>query len=472
MDEATASGTAPVPTPASLPTPSSLPTPGSLPQRTAVAVPSGSSVPNPGAMKQPAMKKPAVKQGSDPSRFGRVTDDGTVYLTAPEGELVVGQWAAGPPAEGLAFFGRKYDDLVVEIELVSRRLVDGRASGEQAQLVLAKVREGLTARSFVGDIVALESKCEALEVSIATAKAAAQAQKAEQRARASVAREALTVEAESLADSTSWKSTSERFASMIEEWKSLPHADRSGEQAMWKRISAARTQFDKARRAHFAELDSDRKVAVARKRELIAQAEALTSSTDWAGTGRKLRDLMTAWKDAPRSSKQDEDKLWKRFKAAQDVFYAAKTVSDSAEEDSLKENIPAKESLVAEAEALLPVTETSVAKRALRSISERWEKVGDLPRADRDRLERRLKVVEDAVRGSEAETWKRTNPETRARAESTANAFTDGIAKLEGKRAKALEKGDLVEVDRLDASIAGTRALLGAAQAAAAEFKG
>ena len=81
-------------------------------------------------------------------------------------------------------------------------------------------------------------------------------------------------------------------------------------------------------------------------------------------------------------------------------------------------------------------------------------------------------MVEDAVRGSEAETWKRTNPETRARAESTANAFTDGIAKLEGKRAKALEKGDLVEVDRLDASIAGTRALLGAAQAAAAEFKG
>ena len=312
MDEATASGTAPVPTPASLPhrNPSAVPNLSSAPNL--------SSGPNPGALRQPA-----VKQGSDPSRFGRVTDDGTVYLTAPEGELVVGQWAAGPPAEGLAFFGRKYDDLVVEIELVSRRLVDGRASGEQSQLVLAKVREGLTARSFVGDVVALESKCEALEVSIATAKAAAQAQKAEQRARAAVAREALTVEAESLADSTSWKSTSERFASMIEDWKSLPHADRSGEQAMWKRISAARTQFDKARRAHFAELDSDRKVAVARKRELIAQAEALTSSTDWAGTGRKLRDLMTAWKDAPRSSKQDEDKLWKRFKAAQDVFYAA-----------------------------------------------------------------------------------------------------------------------------------------------------
>ncbi len=455
MDEATAPGTAPVPTPAS------------LPHRAAGAVLAPSSVPTPGGM-----RPPAVKQGSDPSRFGRVTDDGTVYLTAPEGELLVGQWAAGPPAEGLAFFGRKYDDLVVEIDLVSRRLKDGKASGEQALLVLAKVREGLAGRSFVGDIAALEAQCDALEASIATAKAAAQAQKAEQRARAAVAREALTVEAEALADSTSWKSTSERFATMIEEWKSLPHADRAGEQAMWKRISAARAQFDKARRAHFAELDSERKVAVARKRELIAQAEALGTSTDWVGTGRKLRDLMTAWKDAPRSSKLDEDKLWKRFKGAQDVFYAAKTASETAQEDALKENVPAKEALVAEAEALLPVTDTSSAKRALRGISERWERVGDLPRADRDRLERRLKKVEDAVRGSEAETWKRTNPETRARAESTANAFTDGIAKLEAKRAKALDKGDLVEVERIDASIASTRALLGAAEAAAAEFKG
>lgn len=464
MTEATVPDTAPVPTPATMPTPASPPTPASLP--TSAASPTPSAVPTPAAL-----RPPTVKQGSDPSKFGRVTEDGTVYLSAPEGEIVVGQWAAGPPAEGLAFFGRKYDDLVIEIDLVSRRLGDGKASGEQAQGVLEKVREALAARSFVGDVAALEGKCTALDAAIATAKAAAQAQKAEQRARAAVAREALTVEAESLAGSTSWKATSERFASMIDEWKSLPHADRAGEQAMWKRISAARAQFDKARRAHFAELDSERKVAVARKRELIAQAEALSASTDWAGTGRKLRDLMTAWKDAPRSSKQDEDKLWKRFKAAQDLFYAAKSAVEASQEDALKENVPAKEALVAEAEALLPVTDASAAKRALRSISERWEKAGDLPRADRDRLERRLKKVEDAIRGSEAESWKRSNPETRARAESTANAFTDGIAKLEAKRSKALDKGDLAEVDRIDASIASTRALLGAAEAAAAEFK-
>ena len=430
-----------------------------------MSTPTPSSVPTPAAL-----RPPATAPASDPSAFGRVTDDGTVYLRTPDGEVIVGQWAAGPPAEGLAFFGRKYDDLVVEIDLVAKRLADGRATADQAVAVLAKVREGIESRSFVGDIAALQAKCDAVEAAITSAREAASAQRAEQRARAAAAREALAVEAERLAASTSWKSTTERFAAMIDEWKNLPHADRATEQALWKRISSARAQFDKARRAHFAELDATRKVAVARKRELITQAEALAESTDWVGTGRKLRDLMAEWKTAPRSSKADEDRLWKRFKAAQDAFYERKSAADHAADDALRGNIPAKEALVAEAEALLPITDAGAAKKALRSIQDRWEKAGDLPRADRDRLEKRLKRVEDATRQHEAEQWKRTNPEARARAESTANAFSAGMEKLQAQHEAAVAKGDSAAAARLQAQIDQTKALLAAAQAAATEF--
>ena len=65
-------------------------------------------------------------------------------------------------------------------------------------------------------------------------------------------REALATEAEALSDSTSWKSTSERYSAMVEEWKALPRSDRSLEQDLWKRLSSARASFDKRRRAHFA----------------------------------------------------------------------------------------------------------------------------------------------------------------------------------------------------------------------------
>ena len=84
-------------------------------------------VPTPAALRPPVpvpASEPAPSAASDPSKFGRVEPDGTVILFAPEGEVTVGQWAAGDPSEGLAFFGRKYDDLVVEIDLIEKRLHD------------------------------------------------------------------------------------------------------------------------------------------------------------------------------------------------------------------------------------------------------------------------------------------------------------------------------------------------------------
>ena len=419
-------------------------------------------VPTPAALRPVRVAPPAAPSApaSDaPSAaalaFGRVTEDGTVFLRAPEGEVRVGQWTVGSPEEGLAFFARKYDDLVVELDLATTRLADGRSSAEQAQAVLARVREGLAARSFVGDVEALSTACDALAARIETARAAQQEAKAAQRAAALAQREVLVTEAEGLRDSTAWKATTERFGAIVEEWKALPRADRATEQELWKRLSAARTHFDKARRAHYATLEASRKSALAAKRALIERAEALSTSTDWQGTPRALRALMDEWKAAPRGSRTDEDKLWKRFKAAQDAFFAATAAHDAAREEELAPNVPAKEALVVEAEALLPIGDVKAAKRALRSIQDRWEKAGDIPRKDRDRLEGRLRTVEDALRAAESEAWK-------ASSGSVANdAFATALARLQEKRDAAQARGDAATAAQLDAQITATRALLG-----------
>ncbi|MCX8526859.1 MAG: hypothetical protein ORN20_01800, partial [Candidatus Nanopelagicales bacterium] len=133
-----------------------------------------SSVPTPAAL------RPSTTT-SDSTRFGRVEADGTVILLAPEGEVVVGQWAAGEPSAGLAFFARKFDDLVVEIDLVERRLNDHRTQAEQAATVLTKVREALAARSFVGDIASLEARCDRLQTAIDAGRVKDAARKAQQR---------------------------------------------------------------------------------------------------------------------------------------------------------------------------------------------------------------------------------------------------------------------------------------------------
>jgi len=435
---------------------------------------SAPSIPTPAALKRPsgpprpvAVGNEAESTPSPSTAFGRVEPDGTVYLKAPDGEVKVGQYAAGTPEEGLAFFARKYDDLVVEIDLVTTRLADGRAKPDQAGTVIARVRDGLTERSFVGDVDALARKVEAAEAELQAATVRQAEHRERLREETKAAREALVTEAEALSDSTTWKATSERYSAIVEEWKALPRSDRSLEQELWKRLSAARAGFDKRRRAHFAQLDSQRKEALTAKREIISKAEALAESTDWGPTTRALKKLMEEWKKAPRGSRSDEDKLWKRFKAAQDSFYANLKAADAAKDAELAPNIAVKEALVVKAEGLLPIDESgdiTDVKRQLRSIQEQWDKAGDLPRNERARLEGRLRKVEDALRKAEAKAWDRDDPEKRARAESTANAFTDALAKQEAELADARNRGDERAIRKLEDSIASTRALLEAAQ--------
>lgn len=406
-----------------------------------------------------ALRPPARATVGDVSGFGRVDPDGTVYLLAPEGEVVVGQYAAGTPDEGLAFFSRKYADLVVDIDLAITRLRDGRGTPESGEQALTRVTEALTARSFVGDIPALEAKCAQARELIDHARVAAKERREQERQASLAARTALAEEAESLASSTSWRVTSERFTAIVEEWKALPRGDRASEQALWKRLSGSRAAFDKARRAHFATLDVQRKEALGAKRDLIAQAEKLATSTDFGPTTRKFRDLLDQWKRAPRGSRSDEDKLWKRFKAAQDTFYASMKAADAAKDAALAENVPAKEELVVQAEALLPPDDLKKGKTALRAIQQKWDALGDVPKGDRNRLEARLKKVEDAFRDAERERWK----ESTTQAVPGAQAFTDALGRLEEQLESARRSGNNARVTELEASIASTRALLQAA---------
>jgi hypothetical protein len=407
---------------------------------------------------------------NNPKSFGHIDADGNAFLHTPEGQRPIGQWVAGTVDQGYEFFGVKYEDLAVEIDLATKRLADGKGTAEQAATALTHVRQALESPIFMGDITALIDMCTNLETLIDRAREQELERKRAVKNAAREKRELIISEAEKLADSTSWKSTGERFAELLDEWKSAPRVDRPFEQAMWRRFSTARTTFDKARRTHFAQRDSTRREAVAEKEKLIAEATALATSTDWAETSRELRRLMERWKKTGNAGRKSEDALWQRFREAQDSFFKARDAANARKDVEFQANLAAKEELVSEAENLLPIGDIAKAKKSLRSISERWDAIGHVPRGDRDRIESRLRKVEDAVRTGDQDTWRRSNPETRARASDTADKFRDALSKAQRDRAKAHESNDQTKVAEADARIASMEALLAAAEGALAEF--
>ena len=424
------------------------------------------SIPTPAAL-----RRPSGVSMVDPALFGRVAEDGTAYVRVDGEEILVGQWVAGTPAEGLAFFARKFDELETERALVAKRLTDGHVSPEQAGEAVDRIEQALTAPQCIGDIAGLRQRLAELRAAIELANQERAADRAARKAAAAERRTALVTEAEQLSDSTAWKSTTESYTRIVDEWKGLPRTDRALEQELWQRLSAARARFDKRRRAHFAERDAQRKEALEAKRALIARAEQLATSTDWAGTTRAFKDVLQQWKSAPRGSKSDEDKLWKRFKSAQDAFFAARTAADAARDAELSPNIEPKRALVEEAERLLPVNDTGKAKKALRDIQRRWDAIGDVPATARRDLEARLAKVEDAVRKSEQHSWQRSNPEALARAESTVSAFDGALLKLQADLQRAEAKGDVQSAEAIVLRIEQTRSLKEAAEQAAREFR-
>lgn len=386
---------------------------------------------------------------AEAARWGRVEGDGHVFLTIGDEEHPVGQYPGVSDEEALGYFARKYDDVVAQIVLLEQR-VSSKAPTTDMQKTVTHLREQLAERNMVGDLRAAEGRLDALSTQITELEKVEKAEHDAVRAAELAAREAIVAEAEEIAGhdpaQIQWKTSSARMNELFESWKTAQKSGvrlgRSNEDALWKRFRAARTVFDRHRRAYFSQLDSNNSAAKSAKEKLIAEAEALSTSTDWGFAAGEYRRLMDQWKASPRASRKDDDALWARFRAAQDVFFTHRQAANDEIDQEYGANLAVKEELLAEANELLPIKDLAAAKKALQSIRDRWEEAGKVPRADMGRVEAGLRKVEDAVRHAEDENWKRSNPETKARTNSALSQLESAIAGLKDDLAKAEKAGD------------------------------
>ncbi|WP_338675464.1 DUF349 domain-containing protein [Streptomyces sp. SCSIO 30461] len=407
---------------------------------------------------------------SDP--WGRVDETGTVYVRTSDGEQVVGSWQAGTPEEALAYFERKYEGLVVEIGLLEKRVKTTDLSAKDATTAIEHIRQQVDEHHVVGDLDALRKRLDALAATVETRREERKAQKAKQTDEARHAKEALVAEAEELAQSEQWRAAGERLRALVDKWKGLPRLDRKSDDELWHRFSHARSAFSKRRKAHFAALDAQREQARQTKERLVAEAESLSGSTDWGATAARYRELMADWKAAGRAQREHEDDLWNRFRGAQDVFFAARSGVFAERDAEQTENLKLKEELAAEAEKLMPVTDLKAARAAFRSINERWEAIGHVPRDARPKVEGRMHTVERAIQEAEEAEWRRTNPEARARAEGLTGQLQSAVDKLRAQVDTARAAGNNAKADKLAKELEGRQALLDQALKGLQEFGG
>lgn len=400
---------------------------------------------------------------NDWTAFGRVDADGTVYVKTAAGEKVVGSWQAGTPEEGLAHFARRFADLVTEVDLVEARLKSGAADASHSLTSVKRLRTTLDEAHVVGDIDGLAARLDKLSAQAEEKAAEARAARDTARVEALARKTALVEEAEKLAaESTGWKTAGDRLKEILDEWKTIRGVDKKADGELWKRFAAARDGFTRRRGAHFATLDGQRKQAQTAKEALVTEAESLAESTDWAPTAARLKELMAEWKAAPRASKEAEQRLWERFRGAQDAFFSKRSEVFSARDAEQQGNLERKQALLAEVEAIDIDADPRTAQARLRDAQVQWHDLGRVPRENAASLDRRWRAVEEKIRVAMDSAWRRTAPQDNP----LLAQMREQVAEAEQRLERARAAGDQRRIKEAEQALAAKRQFLELAERA------
>lgn len=413
----------------------------------------------------------------DPSKFGRVGDDGTVYVITSSGERAVGSYPGKSAEEALAYFVKKFEMLASEVALLAARIRSGAMVPSDAHEAVAKLKVQIENLNGVGDLAKLGQSIEQIPALIENHKEAyevrKQAQAAEKAARKveiTAIKEAIAVQAESLVDSVNWKATTEKLKELLDEWKKAPRLDKASDAQLWKRFSSSRNKFDKRRRTHFATLDIEFKKVAAVKEEIVKEAETLINSRDWLKTAQRFKSLMDKWKAAGRGKKSTDTALWNRFKTAQDTFFAAKNADLEKRQGSMVENLQKRESLLLEIEALLPISDFKAARRTFRDLESKWQKIGITDRKKMPALQIRVDKVSQAIAELENNHARRSDPTAIAQANKVVQSLVEAIENYEKQATKAQAAGQTAKAMLAQEAAAARRVWLEEAKKGLSDF--
>ena len=415
----------------------------------------------------------------DPAKFGRVGEDGTVYVITPTGDRAVGSYPGKTADEALAYFVKKFEMAASEVALLAARIRSGAMVPSDAHEAVNKLRTQILELNGVGDLANLAQSLEKIPALITEHEGAYQARKAAQNAErearkveAAAIKEKIVAEAESLIESVAWKVTTARLKELLDDWKKAPRLDKKIDAALWKRFSSSRNKFDKRRRTHFSNLDSEQKKVATTKESIVKEAESLANSREWLNTAKKYKELMDQWKAAGRGKKSADTALWNRFKTAQDTFFKAKNADMDKRKGSMVENLAKREAMIVEFEALLPITDFKSAKKKFYDLMGKWQKIGMTDRKKRASFDTRIKKVEDEINELERNFQRKSDPSAKAQANKVVQGLAEAIENYEKQAAKAEAAGQTAKAMVAREAAAARRGWLEEAQKGLTEFTG
>jgi hypothetical protein len=190
-----------------------------------------------------------------------------------------------------------------------------------------------------------------------------------------------------------WQDANAQAETMFEAWKKIGFVPKEDDGKTWKRFKDARQNFFRNREAFYAKQRDESRTNYNDKLKICEQAEALSTSTDWKNTANQLKRLQDDWKKTGPIPRKQADKLWLRFKAAADTYFNNRNAFYAEADAALKSRAEARTTFIAALETVELTDDLKANLEKVRSLQEEWNGMGEMPRNDREKLERAFQTA-------------------------------------------------------------------------------
>ena len=197
--------------------------------------------------------------------------------------------------------------------------------------------------------------------------------------------------AEKLADETDVISAFHQLQKLHQEYRETGPVSKELREEIWQRFKAASTVVNKRHQQHFEELRNreeenlNKKTALCEKVEAIC-AEENKGSADWERHTQEIIALQQEWKTIGFAPQKMNVKIFERFRAACDQFFAAKAEHFKTLKEAFRVNAEKKRALIEKAKALQDSTEWRSTSDKLIALQKEWKTIGMVPKKLGDQL--------------------------------------------------------------------------------------
>ena len=215
------------------------------------------------------------------------------------------------------------------------------------------------------------------------------------------AKEQLCEQAERQAENPNVVEAFRELQKLHEQWKEYGPVAKEYREQIWERFKAATAVINKKYQAYFEGLKEQqaenlaRKTALCEKVEEIAERE-VTDSNQWNAFSKEIEEIQKEWRTIGFASRKDNQRIYDRFRAACDKFYARKRDFYNDYKEGINRNLERKIALCEAAEALATSTDWKKATDQFIALQKQWKEIGPVPRKKSEQLWKRFRAACDA----------------------------------------------------------------------------